>query len=197
MFYTYMWLRPDATPYYVGKGSGDRAFIHHGHLRKPGSSALIFVQQWESEEKAFEMEIWYISFFGRKDLGTGILRNLTDGGDQPPSQRGKLHSYIRHSMETRRKISLSKLGHSTSEESRRRMSEAHMGHTHSGESRRKIGEASARRGQTEETCRKISEILKGNTRALGHRRSEETLVRMRLAQRNRRDRERVEANHGC
>jgi len=34
-----------------------------------------------SEAEAFEVEMFLISYYGRKDLGTGCLRNLTDGGD--------------------------------------------------------------------------------------------------------------------
>jgi len=30
-----------------------------------------------------------ISVFGRKDLNSGFLINLTDGGDNPPSAKGK------------------------------------------------------------------------------------------------------------
>jgi hypothetical protein len=81
-FYTYLWLRDDGTPYYVGKGKGRRGFRSQGHnMHRPKSQARISVQFWESEDKAFEMEKWWIVFYGRKDLGTGCLRNLTDGGD--------------------------------------------------------------------------------------------------------------------
>jgi hypothetical protein len=76
-----MWLREDGTPYYVGKGCRGRAFAKHSLHRPPKSRILI--QYWESEDAAFEMEKWWINFWGRKDLGTGILRNLTAGGDAP------------------------------------------------------------------------------------------------------------------
>ena len=81
-FYTYMWLRGDATPYYVGKGTGKRAFQRRDHgVHRPVADARILVQHWASEAEAFEMEKYYIRLFGRKDNGTGILKNLTNGGE--------------------------------------------------------------------------------------------------------------------
>ncbi len=98
-FYTYMWLRASGTPYYAGKGYGVRAFVDHGTNHRPKDDARILVQHWESEEKAFEIEKWLISFFGRKDLGTGLLHNLTDGGDGPvgykPTPAARLTQSIR------------------------------------------------------------------------------------------------------
>jgi hypothetical protein len=120
-FYTYLWLREDGTPYYVGKGNGRRAFIHHKtHCEhRPKSNARIFVQYWESEDKAFEMEKWYISLFGRKDAGTGILHNRTDGGQ---GQAGN-----HHSDETKEKMRNAQLGKKKTKAHNIANSLSHMG----------------------------------------------------------------------
>jgi len=89
-FYTYLWLREDGSPYYVGKGKGDRAFEDHGWGRPPKDSSRIILQYWLDESTALAFEIYQIDFWGRKDLGIGILRNMTDGGENPPkSRKGK------------------------------------------------------------------------------------------------------------
>jgi|ERR1035437_1109198 hypothetical protein len=85
MYYTYLWLRENGTPYYVGKGSGVRAFTSWAHgVHKPADKERILVQEFESEKEAFEAEKFLIAYYGRLDLGTGCLRNLTDGGENPP-----------------------------------------------------------------------------------------------------------------
>ena len=108
IFYTYLWLREDGTPYYVGKGSGCRAFTAHGHTCHPPKKDFILVQEFSDEESAYAAEIFLVSFYGRIDKG-GCLRNLTDGGDCPPNMRG-----FKHSLETRRKVSDSLMGNKNS-----------------------------------------------------------------------------------
>jgi hypothetical protein len=101
-YYTYAYLREDRTPYYIGKGSGNRAYRRTKKCIKPPKdrSRIIILKQALTEEEAFKHEIYMIAVFGRKDLGTGILHNKTNGGDNPPSWKGKTHS-----LETRKKLS--------------------------------------------------------------------------------------------
>ena len=82
-FYTYAYLREDRTPYYVGKGEGKRAYYKYNYEIKPpkDKSRIILLKQNLIEKDAFKHEKYMIDVFGRKDLGTGILRNKTDGGD--------------------------------------------------------------------------------------------------------------------
>jgi hypothetical protein len=89
IYYTYAYLREDGTPYYIGKGKGKRAYEKKHNAYVPSKNRVLFLKQNLTEEEAFKHEIYMISVFGRKDLGVGILYNLTDGGDGPS---GYIHS---------------------------------------------------------------------------------------------------------
>ena len=81
-YYTYAYLREDKTPYYIGKGKKNRAFDRKKHTTfVPSKNRILILKQNLTEEEAFRHEIYMIAVFGRKDLGTGILHNLTDGGE--------------------------------------------------------------------------------------------------------------------
>jgi len=81
-YYTYAYLRKDRTPYYIGKGTGKRAYKKHTNVSRPKErSRIIFLKKNLTEEEAFKHEIYMIAVFGRKDLGTGILHNRTNGGE--------------------------------------------------------------------------------------------------------------------
>lgn len=83
MFYTYMWLREDGTPYYVGKGHGKRVYERHRRHGAAPSEERIVVYIAKDEQESFDIETILIWYYGRKDIGTGCLRNLTNGGEGP------------------------------------------------------------------------------------------------------------------
>jgi general stress protein YciG len=81
-YYTYAYLREDRTPYYIGKGKENRIYCKNRTYKPPeDKSRIIFLKQNLTEEEAFKHEKYMIAVFGRKDNGTGILRNMTDGGE--------------------------------------------------------------------------------------------------------------------
>lgn len=174
VFYTYLWLREDGTPYYVGKGTGRRAFIPKYHGVPVPSRDRIIVQEHPSEVDAFEAEKFMIAYYGRKDIGTGVLRNLTNGGDGC--------SGLRHSEAFKQKTRNRMLGNSytlgmkLSQEFCKKQSERLKGNklslgSHPNEATRKklreahLGKPSGMLGktQTESTRRKIAAALVGGT----------------------------------
>ena len=179
-FYTYAYLREDGTPYYIGKGTDSRLHIKSGRKIKPpkDKSKIIFLKQNLTEEEAFKHEIYMISIFGRKDLGTGILYNLTNGGegmsgivmsDETKKKIGIAGRGRKHSEESRKKISEKQKGKYIPDESRLKMSEIQKGKKLTEKTKEKIGIAGKGRKHSEETKQKLRDLNKGKTLTEEHR----------------------------
>jgi hypothetical protein len=89
--YVYAYVRkndsftaPAGTPYYIGKGSYERAWKRRSNDRvkvPKDISQIIILEKNLTSVGAFALERRYIKWYGRKDLNTGILINKTDGGE--------------------------------------------------------------------------------------------------------------------
>lgn len=165
-YYVYAYLREDLSPYYIGKGKGDRAYRKDRVGTKPPKDKIriVICESNLTELGAFALERRSIRWYGRKDNGTGILRNRTDGGEGCSGMRHSDTSKLKisksrqgkpspvrgrkHTEEAKRKISESQTGEknhyfgkSLSEEHRKKMSEARMGKKLSAETIKKRTEA--------------------------------------------------------
>ena len=140
-FYVYLWICPvKLYVFYVGKAKGHRGYDFYGNrgrnvlckvksLKTAGFVPIVeIVKDNLSSEAAYNLEKELISFYGRKDLGKGLLRNGTDGGDGATGRKGFKRGPV--SKETKRKLSLANKGKVISKEVRRKMSEGRMGDKH-------------------------------------------------------------------
>lgn len=174
-FYIYIYLDPrklgryyygkyrfDYEPFYVGKGSKDRGFKIKNKRRsnfllnkihKTGTPLIIIYKKGLSEKKAFNIEKELIKRIGRRDLKTGPLCNLTDGGEGISG-----HS---HSSETKVKISKTHKGIKLTEDHKKKLSEAHKGNVPSDDTRRKISEGNKGKKVSLESINKMVLSRKG------------------------------------
>ena len=140
-FYTYTYSYPNGTPFYVGKGTKKRIINHMWdakanrntnkfHIRviqkllKNNEEPIIKkIVDGVDEEFAFFVEQEFISKYGKRTNGTGILTNNTDGGEgtsginnikRTPEQIEAMRQRatgVRQSEESKRKKSLKNKGY--------------------------------------------------------------------------------------
>lgn len=197
-FYVYAWQYPDGRTFYIGKGCGRRdkeestgrnkifKRILAKIRRDGGHPRTVRWQEGLREEDAHHLEIAYIKLFGRRDLGTGVLCNLTAGGEggSNPSEetRVKIGSANRGktpSAETRAKISAAGLGRKRSAETNAKIAASLTGRTMTEESRALLSAAKLGSKHTPETRAKMSAAQ------LGRKRSRESIEKSASASRGR------------
>ena len=144
------------TPYYVGVASfAARPFEKHTcGVPKKRPELVRVLKAGLDRDSACDWERLFIAHYGRKDNGTGVLENRTDGGDGcgNPSEahRQAMGSGMRGKRQTEEHVQLrvearkrnGTTGHT--EEARKKMSQSHSGKTLSVGHRAAIGESSKR-----------------------------------------------------
>ena len=175
IYYIYFHINPLKNEiFYVGKGKDKRAWSkskrsnYWKNIVKKYGFIVDVVEDNLTEDEAFEREIFYIRKIGRKDLKTGPLVNLTDGGE------GGINKIL--SNEHRERISKSLKGNKRAQ-----------GKKLSDEHKEKIGQGSKNRIRDNEYRNNLSIAAKNRkvNSMSGKKHSEETKLKMSESAKNR------------
>lgn len=185
-FYVYQHRRNDTGEvFYVGKGSGNRAWddqkIRYQNRIWKGCAkhgyTVEIVCDGLDEKHALDLEAMLIQFHGRKNLGTGQLANLTNGGEggygavrsqETKDKISRAHRGKTLSPEHVEKMRVANLGKKHTESAKEKCRAAMLGRAFSDEHRSKLSVANARRIHTDESRAKMSAAKRGGTHSVEH-----------------------------
>ena len=188
-FYVYAHFIPNQeVPFYIGKGTADRAYQKWN--RNPWWKRIVnkygleikLLEEGLTHKQANELEIKLIAQFGRKDIKTGCLVNLTDGGEgfvgmlvtdshkkhnsqalkllgeKHPAKRESWKKYMREHNPAKKDSVRKKISENNSMNNPATRSKL-VGRKHTIESRTQISEANRKRVRTEESKERVRQSL--------------------------------------
>lgn len=163
MAYLYRHIRLDKNePFYIGIGTSK--YYNRAYRNKNRSNLwkrIANKSEYEVEilldnltwDEACKKEKEFIALYGRKDLKTGCLANMTDGGD------GAINLIV--SKETREKVAEANRRRIFTEEDRKNMSIRYTGRVKSEETRKKLSNSLKNSEKFKKSIKLKSEKYKG------------------------------------
>lgn len=121
IYYIYFYIRKDGSPYYVGRGKNNRAYVKH--LRSNGvnftpkdKNQIKIIFDKLTKKQSIDLEKHYINCYGRKEFG-GILINIKEGGED----------FRDWTPEMRKRMSIRQKGKTHTQDTKLKMSRSHQG----------------------------------------------------------------------
>lgn len=175
--YVYAYLRakdsdhgPQGSPYYIGKGRLRRRFDRKHTVPPPKDpNRNVILAQDMTDPDAMQAEMLLIFLYGRLDRGTGILCNLSDGGEGPTGRIVSAENRLAVGNANRTRV--------LTEEDHRHISQSHLGRKHTPEAKEKIRQANKGLPRSPERIAKWRESKIKNAKPI----SDETKAKLRLA----------------